>query len=125
RGKNDAAVFPLTGFSPMDTTEWMRIFRIAKSYGINHYRFHSWCPPEAAFIAADRIGIYLQPELPFWGGLESDTVMNNLLNKGLAMLNNYANHPSCVMKSPGNEMWSGPDRIERLIDSLKSFDSRP
>jgi len=57
RGKHDACVFPLTGHPPMDTAGWMRTFRIAKSYGINHYRFHSWCPPEAAFEAADMMGI--------------------------------------------------------------------
>ena len=48
----------------MDTASWVRLFRIAQSYGINHYRFHSWCPPEAAFLAADVTGMYLQPELP-------------------------------------------------------------
>lgn len=57
RGKHDACVFPLTGFAPMDVEDWVKVMRIAKSYGINHYRFHTWCPPEAAFKAADRVGI--------------------------------------------------------------------
>lgn len=64
RGKVDSALFPLTGYAPMDTHEWERLFGIALSYGINHYRFHSWCPPEAAFRAADELGVYLQVELP-------------------------------------------------------------
>ncbi|NIJ46544.1 hypothetical protein FHR24_003033 [Wenyingzhuangia heitensis] len=71
RGKHDACVFPLTGYAPMEVKEWVRVFKIAKNYGINHYRFHTWCPPEAAFAAADLVGIYLQPELPCWGELDA------------------------------------------------------
>lgn len=125
RGKHDAAVFPLTGYAPMETEEWVRLFRIAKTYGINHYRFHSWCPPEAAFAAADREGIYLQAELPFWGGLESDTVAHWLRQEGMAMLDAYANHPSLVMVSHGNEIWSGHDRVEANIIAMKEYDPRP
>ena len=70
RGKHDGCVFPLTGYAPMDVAEWVRVLRIAKSYGINHYRYHTWCPPEAALAAADLVGIYMQPELPCWGELD-------------------------------------------------------
>ncbi|SHK13656.1 Beta-galactosidase/beta-glucuronidase [Reichenbachiella agariperforans] len=125
RGKHEAGVFPLTGHVPMDVDSWIRVYEISKSYGINHYRFHSYCPPEAAFTAADQTGIYLQVELPFWGGLESDTVAMMLREEGLAMLRSYANHPSFVMLSHGNEIWSGHDRAERNIVALKAFDSRP
>lgn len=125
RGKQDACVFPLTGHPPMDTAEWIRIFKIAKSYGINHYRFHSWCPPHAAFEAADQLGIYLQPELPFWGGLESDTLAAMLKAEGIALLKSYANHPSFVMFAAGNEIWSGHDRVEKIVTELKALDSRP
>jgi len=125
RGKHEAAVFPLTGFTPTDVEAWRRVYSIAKTYGINHYRFHSYCPPEAAFTAADLEGIYLQAELPFWGGLESDSVADMLLAEGLAMQKAYANHPSFVMFSHGNEIWSGHDRVERNIIALKKFDCRP
>lgn len=125
RGKHESAVFPLTGYPPMEVDEWVRVFRIAKNYGINHYRFHSYCPPEAAFTAADREGIYLQPELPFWGGLESDSVMHMQRAEGLALLKAYANHPSFVLFSHGNEIWSGHDRVEKNIVALKESDHRP
>ncbi len=125
RGKHDACVFPLTGHPPMDTAGWMRAFRIAKSYGINHYRFHSWCPPEAAFEAADRMGIYLQPELPFWGGLKDDSILTMLKNEGRALLQRYANHPSFVMLSAGNEIWGDQKPVENLIADLKKADPRP
>ena len=47
RGKHDACVFPLTGHVAMDYDEWYRYLSICKQYGINHVRFHSWCPLEA------------------------------------------------------------------------------
>jgi len=125
RGKHEAAVFPLTGYPPMNVEGWQRVYKIAKSYGINHYRFHSYCPPEAAFTAADREGIYLQAELPFWGGLDADSTAAMLLDEGLAMLKAYANHPSFVMFSHGNEIWSGHDRVENNILTLKEYDNRP
>ncbi|MBN1415679.1 MAG: beta-glycosidase [Bacteroidales bacterium] len=125
RGKNDACVFPLTGHPPMNTEGWLRIFSIARSYGINHYRYHSNCPPEAAFVAADRAGIYIQAELPFWGGLESDSLADMLKEEGIAMLKAYANHPSFVMFSHGNEIWSGHDRVEKNILAFKEYDNRP
>lgn len=125
RGKHDAAVFPITGHTPMDVESWKRIFKIAKSYGINHYRFHTYTPPEAAFTAADEIGIYLQSELPFWGGLESDSVADMLRKEGNALLRTFTNHPSFVMFSHGNEIWSGHDRVEENIKAFKEYDSRP
>ncbi|WP_321347747.1 sugar-binding domain-containing protein [uncultured Draconibacterium sp.] len=125
RGKHDACVFPLTGHPPMDVEGWVRVFKIAKNYGINHYRFHSYCPPEAAFIAADQEGIYLQPELPFWGGLDSANIAMQLRNEGFAMLDAYANHPSFVLFSHGNEIWGGLDNVEANISAFKAYDDRP
>jgi hypothetical protein len=124
RGKHEAAVFPLTGCPPTNVEDWVRVYKIAKSYGINHYRFHSYCPPEAAFTAADQEGIYIQAELPFWGGLESDTIAEMLSNEGFAMLKAYANHPSFVLFSPGNEIWGGHDKIEKNMVALKQSDHR-
>ncbi|MBN1185728.1 MAG: beta-glycosidase [Bacteroidales bacterium] len=125
RGKHEAGVFPLTGCIPANVEEWQRVYKIVKSYGINHYRFHSYCPPEAAFTAADLEGIYLQAELPFWGGLDADSIADMLLEEGYAMLKSYANHPSFVMFSHGNEIWSGHERIEKNLMALKEYDSRP
>ena len=104
RGKHDACVFPLTAHVAMDVDSWRHYFRVAKEYGINHYRFHSWCPPEACFEAADIEGIYLQPELPFWGGLNSkNSVLVSFLRKeGVAIQNEYSNHASFVMFALGN-----------------------
>lgn len=125
RGKHDAAVFPLTGHPPMDVDGWLKIFNVAKAWGINHYRFHSWSPPKTAFTAADQLGIYLQVELPFWGGLDNDTIASALRAEGIAMLKHFANHPSFVMFSHGNEIWGGHDRVEQNILAFKAYDPRP
>lgn len=126
RGKQDACVFPITGYPPMSVDKWRKTFKKAKEYGINHYRFHTWTPPEAAFIAADLEGIYIQAELPFWGWMhESDYALNKLLyNEGIHILEKYGNHPSFTMFSLGNEL-SGDDRIMReFVDHFRKLDNR-
>jgi beta-galactosidase/beta-glucuronidase len=66
RGTVECCIFPETAHPPMDEAKWEKVFSTARSYGLNHFRFHSWCPPEAAFRVADRYGFYLQVELPNW-----------------------------------------------------------
>ena len=120
RGKHDACVFPLTGHTPMDKTSWMDYFRQCKAYGINHVRFHSWCPPEAAFAAADELGIYLQPELPFWGTLEGEELLAFLKKEGLNIVRTYGRHPSFAMFSLGNELWGEPAVMQELVESFRA-----
>jgi len=126
RGKNDACIFPLTGYPPMETAMWQKVFRIAKTYGINHYRFHSYTPPEAAFEAADLEGIYIQSELPNWANFNvKDTVQFNFqLGEGKAIIDALGNHPSFVMLSLGNEL--GGDKVvnQKLIAYLKEYDGQ-
>lgn len=81
RGKHDAAVWPLTGHVEMSVEGWMKYLGTCKEYGINHVRFHSWCPPEVAFVAADSLGIYLQPELPFWGSFDKKDERRSCIKK--------------------------------------------
>jgi hypothetical protein len=127
RGKHDACVFPLTGYPPMDVESWQKIFRIAKSYNINFYRFHSWTPPLAAFEAADIEGIYLQPELPFWGGLtrNRNSGLNAFLMKeGDHIFDAYGNHASFVMFALGNELSGDFDVMKEFLNHFRSVDSR-
>ncbi|NUU76885.1 glycoside hydrolase family 2 TIM barrel-domain containing protein [Paenibacillus xylanilyticus] len=131
RGKHDGLIFPLTGYAPTDVNEWVRILGISKSYGINHYRFHTCCPPEAAFVAADLLGIYMEPELPFWGTITDETDPNHnqaeqdyLIEEGLAILRTFGNHPSFVMMSLGNELWGSKERLNAILKKYKAYDSR-
>jgi hypothetical protein len=120
RGKHDAMLFPLTGYASMNLQDWMRVMQVAKEYGINHYRFHSCTPPDAAFAAADRLGLYLQPELYQFGGKYTGDPY--FLEEGLRILKTYGHHPSFVMFSLGNEI--GGDRAEmaRHIEALRKAD---
>jgi len=125
RGKHDGCVFPLTGHPPMDEAAWVRLFRIARDYGVNHYRFHSWCPPEAAFAAADRVGIYLQPELPNWRGRFAEPARGAYMAaEGERILDAYGNHPSFVMFALGNELVDRSEVLGSFVDRFRARDPR-
>ncbi len=126
RGRHDACVWPLTGAAPMDVGSWRSYFRTLKDYGLNHVRFHSWCPPEAAFQAADEFGFYLQPELPFFGGdWTKPAVRDYALAEARRILDVYGNHPSFVMFSLANEPTTGGAERTEVIHALKAYDPRP
>lgn len=126
RGKHDACVFPLTAHVAMDLDSWRNYFKIAKSYGINHYRFHSWCPPKACFEAANIEGIYLQPELPFWGNFnkEDESLISFLKKEGLNIQKEYSNNPSFVMFALGNELSGDQDVMNDFVNVFRKADNR-
>ena len=126
RGTHDACVFPLTAYAPTDKQEWHRIFSIAKEYGINHFRFHSYTPPEAAFDAADELGLYLMTELPMWGTIDSTTVEQNkfLYNEAVTAIKYLGNHPSFVGLGLGNELWGDTAIMRKWLDDFRALDSR-
>jgi hypothetical protein len=96
--------FPLTGYPATDVTSWRRIFQVCKEYGLNGMRFHSWCPPDAAFTAADELGFYLQPECGMWSPFNPGSVYTQLLEDETArLLRAFGNHPSFILLSPSNE----------------------
>jgi hypothetical protein len=109
RGTLECCIFPLTGYPPTDIEAWRRIVKICKAHGLNHIRFHSWCPPEAAFIAADEAGIYYQVEASAWasnGGAEigSGMPLDAWIDVETArMIREFGNHPSFLMMAYGNE----------------------
>lgn len=112
RGTLECCVFPLTGYPPTDVASWKRIIRICKAHGLNHIRFHSWCPPQAAFVAADELGFYYQVECSSWpnqstalsSGRDIDDWLEREAQRVVAA---YGNHPSFVLLAAGNEA-SGP-----------------
>ena len=108
RGTVENCCFPQTGYPPTDVESWLKVFRKCKEYGLNHMRFHSYCPPEAAFKAADQLGFYLQPEGPSWPNhgvrlRRGMSIDQYLIDEGKAILDRYGNHPSFVMMAAGNE----------------------
>lgn len=127
RGKHDGMIFPMTGAAPTDVESWVRVLKTAKDYGINHYRFHTCCPPEAAFEAADRVGIYMEPELPFWGTVEDELTdgQKYLIDEGFKILDSFGNHPSFFALSLGNELWGSKERLNEILGNYKKHDPRP
>jgi beta-galactosidase len=95
--------FPLTGYPEMDVASWKKIIQTCKDYGLNGMRFHSWCPPEAAFEAADELGFYLQPECPLWADFGNAPTREFLEMETARILKAYGNHPSFVLFAPSNE----------------------
>ena len=126
RGRHDACVWPLTGAAPMDLDTWRRYFRTLREYGLNHVRCHSWCPPEAAFAAADEAGFYLQPEFPCFGGdFEHDAQLRDYcLAESKRILDAYGNHPSFVMYTLANEPLKGREERRRIVRELQAYDPR-
>ena len=146
RGNLDCVHFPLTGYPSCKVEDWEKIFRIYKDYGLNHVRFHSWCPPEAAFIAADRLGIYIQAEtiwIDWWmsseqkdrpemntkgypQGLGKNPSADRYVQQELTrMIDAYGNHPSFVMQCIGNELGNSDFEVmESWMKPLKEKDSR-
>ena len=126
RGALDCCVFPRTGYPAMQPDEWRRIFSTIKEYGMNHVRFHSWCPPEAAFEAADEVGIYLQAELPMWiKDVGKYPARRDFFEKELyAVLEEYGNHPSFLLMCNGNENEGDFAVLEDLVQKGQRHDNR-
>lgn len=132
RGTIDCAIYPLTGYPPTDINVWRKNFKTIKSYGLNHVRFHAWCPPENAFIAADELGVYLSVEMPLW--LNRDVCALELgedrshrsyyTQEALTILKSYGNHPSFIMFSNGNENMGDFELLEDIITQSKAYDNR-
>ncbi|HVS97208.1 MAG TPA: hypothetical protein VHE54_12025 [Puia sp.] len=131
RGMVENCEFPLTGYAPMDEPAWERVFRIARSYGLNHMRFHSYCPPEAAFKAADRVGFYLQPEGPSWANHGSSLGDGKPIDPFIYVETNrmarcYGNYPCFCMLAYGNEPRGGHqvEYLTKFIGYWKAKDKR-
>ena len=132
RGTLECCIFPKTGYPPTDVTSWKRIINICKQHGLNHIRFHSWCPPEAAFKAADVLGFYFQVECSSWANQGSSLGDGQLVDQWLyheadAILKAYGNHPSFMLFAYGNEP-TGPERgavyLRKWISHYKQKDPR-
>lgn len=135
RGTHDACVFPLTDYPPMDKGSWITLFDSLKSYGLNHFRAHSWCPPEAAFAAADLCGIYLQAEAPISGllgggqtddavdGLGEHSVEDFIRQETTRIVSDYGHHPSFIMFAVGNELTADPKYLSDVINQAKEINT--
>lgn len=125
RGNLECAIFPKTGHPDVDGEEWERIIRTAREWGLNHFRFHSWTPPRAAFEAADKLGFYFQVEPPNWtfNNGHDPELDQYFLEEAQRIISEYGNHPSFVMLSLGNELTGDFTYLDSVITQLR--DIRP
>ncbi|WP_304250907.1 sugar-binding domain-containing protein [Parabacteroides gordonii] len=127
RGTLECCIFPLTGYPAMDNAYWTKIYSQCKAHGLNHVRFHSWCPPRAAFEVADSMGVYLQVECAGWATVGNGDYSDRWFrDESDRILKEYGNHPSFCMMAYGNEP-SGANQgeyLSGLIDYWKSKDLR-
>jgi len=120
RGTLECAAYPKTGFPPTDLQSWMKIITVCRSYGLNHLRFHSWCPPDAAFEAADRLGFYFQIECASWANQgatigDGHPLDQYIYDESNRIVKAYGNHPSFCMMNYGNEP-AGKNMVKYLTD---------
>lgn len=126
RGTLECCIFPLTGTPPMTEEGWTKVFSVAKEWGLNHLRFHSWCPPQAAFKVADKMGFYVQVELPLWSlTVGEDEKTNQFLNQEFDhIIREYGNHPSFCLMSIGNELQPDFRFLNSMAKYMKEQDNR-
>ncbi len=120
RGTLECAIFPKTGYPPTDVESWKKVYAAVKNHGLNHVRFHSWCPPKAAFVAADEMGVYLQVECSSWANQTTQLgsglpIDQYIWDESKRIVKAYGNHPSFVMLAYGNEP-GGPGYREFLTE---------
>lgn len=129
RGNVDNGAFPLKGYPAMDSEAWKQRLGIYRDHGFNHVRFHSWCPPQAAFAAADELGMLLQIENPLWigdGRVSADSARADFIrSEANRIVDTYGNHPSFALMSMGNELGDGLDPfLYDLVEQLQKKDPR-
>lgn len=127
RGTLECCIFPKTGYPPTDVASWRRIIRICKDYGLNHIRFHSWCPPAAAFDAADALGFYYQVECGVWTNPGDGKAIDQwIYDESDRIVRAYGNHPSFVLFTHGNEPHGANHKayLARWVDYWKAKDPR-
>jgi hypothetical protein len=131
RGTLECCIFPLTGYPPSDVKSWERVLQTIKDYGLNTVRFHSWCPPEAAFIAADKLGVYFHIECSSWANQgtllgEGGVIDRYIYQEGDKILKAYGNHPSFCMLAYGNEPAGNRQNeyLGKLLTYWKAKDDR-
>lgn len=116
--------YPMTGYGETDRSWWKKRMRTVKEWGLNAIRCHSYCPPEAAFAAADEEGIFLLVECGMWNIFHEEIPMLEVLRQETQrILRQFGHHPSFAFFSPSNEpggKWYGP--LREWVKETKAFD---
>ena len=108
-----------SGSTLSDEQAWLDLLKKYKQWGFNHIRFEGYCPTEAAFAMADKLGLLLQP-----GGIVGEKQTKRVINA-------YGHHPSLMMaevegieRIPAEKDFSIGYYKERIERNLKTADFR-
>jgi hypothetical protein len=125
RGTLECCIFPKTGYPPTTAEPWERIIKICKEHGLNHIRFHSWCPPKAAFDAADKMGFYYQVEASAWASKlgSGESIDQWVYDESQRLVAQFGNHPSFCLMAYGNEP-HGENHKAYLVDFVKFWKAK-
>ena len=138
RGNTENCHFPLTGYPAMDKAAWLDIFGRLKAEGVNQIRCHTWAVPQAAYDAADELGLLVSPEVvwidgwmtrdfPYLKGIgRGPKAVDEFVRRELfRILDAYGNAPSFFSLSVGNELGSSDfDLLGRWMKACKAYDGR-
>lgn len=126
RGTHFGGDFPLTGVPTTDSGYWNEFMDTVKEWGFNFIRCHSFCPPDAAFLAADEKGMFIQVECGMWNIFNPGNGMYEILkDETRRILAAFGHHPSFVLFSSGNEPggeWYG--QLREWVDFAKKEDKK-
>jgi beta-galactosidase len=129
RGYGDDCIFPNTIAPPVDREEYRRRLSIARDFGFNYVRHHSWVPPPEYLDVADEMGMMVQPEFPIayrWDLASTPEARQVYLDEWRGVIKANRNHPSIVAWCMGNEQYdSFPEapemyRIARETDPTRA-----
>lgn len=124
RGTHFGGDYPLTGYPSTDSIWWEKLMKTLKEWGLNFIRCHSYCPPKAAFYAADKMGVYLQVECGMWNVFEEGIPMISVLSEETKrILKQFGHHPSFVLFAPSNEPggdWQKP--LMKWVEEARKID---
>lgn len=119
--------YPLTGYPVTDVGWWREKMQVMKEFGLNGIRFHSMCPPEAAFAAADAEDMYLLVECGMWNrfdeGIKGVQMREILREESRRIISAFGHHPSFVFFSSGNEpsgQWYRP--LREWVSEIREYD---
>lgn len=86
--------FPPAVCPPTEVAAWRAIWAGLRRDGAGHAVFPGWCPPEAAFRAADEAGILLTPAVGGWPDTNRSVPPDYMETEHARLRSHFGHHPS-------------------------------
>jgi hypothetical protein len=124
-GYGDDSTYVLDGIPVASKEVHLERLRIAKDFGFNGVRYHSWTPTKEFFEAADELGLLVMAELPvvYQGYLLPNAEF--LKNELIRIVETHRNHPSWMSLALGNEFnqyrIEDKEERERFLATIREF----